>query len=99
VDEEVAIQRHHLTDLGIHERCAYQQTHPSKSVSKGKRKHFAIKWSKTTRGKQAEKLGDTIRMLKVARKYNVDFTPVQISKNLKGAMPTWLHIGHQKRVS
>ncbi|KAG2131746.1 hypothetical protein DEU56DRAFT_739775 [Suillus clintonianus] len=32
-------------------------------------------------------------MLKIAKKYNVSFAPIKLSKNLKKQLPAWCHLG------
>ncbi|KAG1744715.1 hypothetical protein EDD22DRAFT_735893, partial [Suillus occidentalis] len=36
-------------------------------------------------------------MLKTARKHNMSFAPIKLSKDLKDQMPAWLHLGAQPR--
>jgi hypothetical protein len=83
----------YITDLLINE------TAPPNLLNKAIENSFLQKWSAPTKGKWAEKIGkDTIRMLKIAKKYNVMFAPVRIHNLLKEAMPAWLQIGHEKTV-
>lgn len=83
----------YMTDILINE------TAPNNLPEKVRENSFLQKWSAPTKGKRAEKIGnDTIRMLKAANTYNVNFAPVRVSKNLMTAMPAWLQIGHKKTV-
>ena len=75
------------------------ETAPNNLPEKVRENSFLQKWSAPTKGKRAEKIGnDTIRMLKAANTYKVNFAPVRVSKNLMMAMPAWLQIGHEKTI-
>jgi ribonuclease HI len=83
----------YITDILINE------TAPPNLPDKAIDSSFLQKWSAPTRGKRAERIGeDTVRMLKIAKKYNVTFAPVRINNRLKEAMPAWLQIGHDRTI-
>ncbi|KAH8993388.1 hypothetical protein EDB92DRAFT_1796418, partial [Lactarius akahatsu] len=54
-------------------------------------------WKIPVKGKRTDKLGeDTIRMVKTAKKHNATFAPINISKDLREALPAWQHLGIEK---
>jgi ribonuclease HI len=83
----------YITDILINE------TAPKNLPRRAVANTFLQKWDAPTRGKRAERIGkDTIRMLKAANRYDVNFAPVRMTRNLKEAMPAWLNPGHEKTI-
>ena len=59
---------------------------------------FLQTWHPPTRGRRATKLDNgTMRMMKVARKYNTDLAAVRLSANLQALLPAWYHLAADPR--
>ena len=59
---------------------------------------FLQNWKILTKGKRVDRLGDdTLRMMKAANKHNVEFTPINISQDLRESLPAWQHLGIEKQ--
>ena len=59
---------------------------------------FIQKWKPFTRGPQAMILGDeTLRMLKIAKKYNTNLGAIRLSTSVKAKLPSWYHPGTPPR--
>ncbi|KAG1822462.1 uncharacterized protein BJ212DRAFT_1263699 [Suillus subaureus] len=55
---------------------------------------FLLSWDPPTRGPRVNTLPNEIKnLLKTAKQFNVSFTPIKISKDIKKQLPTWCHIG------
>jgi len=55
---------------------------------------FLQSWNPPTKGTRANNIPkEIINMLKVAKKYNVSFAPIKLSKQLKKQLPAWYHLG------
>jgi ribonuclease HI len=55
---------------------------------------FLTAWDPPLRGPRANTLPNEIKsLLKTAKKFNVSFAPIKISKQIKKQLPTWHHIG------
>jgi ribonuclease HI len=55
---------------------------------------FLQSWSPPTKGTRANNTPkEIINMLKIAKKYNVSFAPIKLSKQLKKQLPAWYHLG------
>jgi ribonuclease HI/exonuclease III len=64
------------------------KTIPSKAIANP----FLQSWRVPSKGKRAEVLDkDTLALLKIARKHNVSFAPLNLSRDLKEKLPAWFH--------
>ena len=54
---------------------------------------FLQTWKPTTRGRRALKMGkEPARMIKIARKHNVNIEAMRLTPQLRALLPTWYHI-------
>lgn len=82
-----------ITDILINE------TTPKHLNEDTRQNAFLQKWNIPTTGKKAKRLGiDTVRMIKVAKKHNTTFAPINLSRELREQLPTWQHIGIDKTI-
>jgi ribonuclease HI len=59
---------------------------------------FLQTWNPPQKGNRAAKLDqETLRMLKAAQKYNVNFAAIRLNAHLKAQLPAWYHIGMEPR--
>ena len=59
---------------------------------------FLQTWTPPQRGDRAATLDDdTVRMLRAAKTYNVNFAAIRLSTHLKTQLPAWYHLGSEKR--
>ncbi|KAF8868735.1 hypothetical protein BD779DRAFT_1459341, partial [Infundibulicybe gibba] len=57
---------------------------------------FLQNWSATTRSGYTKLPNSLVRMVKAAKKHKVAFTPISLSRELKGQMPVWHHLGETR---
>ena len=59
---------------------------------------FLQTWNPPQQGGRTNKLDDnTIRMLKAARTYNINFAAIKLSTHLKTQLPAWYHVALETR--
>jgi hypothetical protein len=55
---------------------------------------FLQSWNPPTRGPSAKSLpSEAIKILQTAKKHNIAFAPIKMSKQIKTQLPAWLHLG------
>jgi ribonuclease HI len=66
---------------------------PATTIPEARINTFLQTWEPATRGRRADHLSDnTIRMVKMAKKYNTNLTALRIQSNLRAQLPAWYHI-------
>jgi len=59
---------------------------------------FLQTWNPPTQGPRTRGLPpELVLMLKTAKKFNISFAPMKMSKNLKSQLPAWFHLGTPPR--
>ena len=59
---------------------------------------FLQTWNAPTRGQRAKILNKgTIRMIKVAKKYNTELAAIRLAPNLRALLPAWYHMASDPR--
>jgi ribonuclease HI/exonuclease III len=59
---------------------------------------FLQTWTPPQRGGRTSKIDeDTARMLRAAKKYNVNFAAIRLDTRLKAQLPAWFHVGSENR--
>jgi hypothetical protein len=78
----------YITDILIHESA------PINIPNKARITPFMQTWQPPTKGKRAEMLDkNTIQLLKMAKKFGLQFAPRRMTHQLKKQLPAWFHIG------
>jgi ribonuclease HI len=81
-----------VTDLLI------DMTAPPATNQDARENNFLQTWNPATRGQRAKLMGkDSTRMLKVARKYNINLEALRLTTQLRAQLPAWYHIAAPPR--
>lgn len=71
---------------------------PPATIPSARGNNFLQTWKPATRGQRASLMGkDSARMLKVARKYNLNLEALRLTPQLRAQLPAWYHIAAPPR--
>ena len=71
---------------------------PESTSKKARMNVFLQTWDAPTRGQRATNLNDnTVRMIKVAKKYNTNLAAIRLTPNLRDQLPAWYHLASAPR--
>ena len=76
-----------ITDLML------DRTAPTTTIKEARDNPFLQRWNIPTRGNRLECINNnTLKMMKMARKYNTNLAAICLTPNLRAKLPAWYHM-------